>query len=149
MTTFASIKHAAPEAGKASKSNTSTRTRNSNLCSTARNFTSMQSLMWWIHIGYINIPYLGPVKTLDGINAFSLKHRDVLLTLSHSHLNQRIEVAIDDGWFLWLEPSLERLQRLRSRHTAVCMEKGKETPQKRGGDEQPWFTESATKREFI
>lgn len=60
----------------------------------------MQSLICWIHIGCINIPYLGPVKTVDGINVFSLKPRDVLLTLSHSHLNQSIDPAIDDGWFL-------------------------------------------------
>lgn len=149
MTVFASIKQVASGAEKAKQSNTSTRTCNSDLCSTARNFTSVESLMWWIHIGYINIPYLGPVKTVERINVFSLKLRDVLLTLSHSHLNQKIDPAIDDGWFLWLEPSLERLQRLLCCQTIVLVEKGTETKKKRGGDERPWFSEGATKREFI
>lgn len=94
MALFASIKRVGAGAEKARQSNTSTRTCNSNLCSTARNFTAVKSLIWWIHLGDINIPYLGPVKTVDRINVFSLKLRDVLLTLSHSHLNQRIDLAI-------------------------------------------------------
>lgn len=108
----------------------------------ARNFTSLKSLVWWIHIGSINIPYLGPVKTVGRINVFTLKLRDVLLTLSHSHLNQRIDLAIDDGRFLWLEPSLERLQRLLCCQV-VLVEKGTKPPQK--CDKRPWFSEGATK----
>lgn len=66
--------------------------------STAKNFTWVKSLIWWIHIGYINIPYLGPVKTVDRINVFTLKLRDVLLTLSHRHLNQWIDPT---GFYDW------------------------------------------------
>lgn len=54
----------------------------------------------------------------------------LLLTLSHSHLNQRIDLAIDDGQLLWLEPLLERLQRLLCCQMIVLVEKGKEAKKK-------------------
>lgn len=59
--------------------------------------TSIESPVQWIYTQYINTFYLKPVKTLYGINVFSLEARDVLLTLSHNHLNQRERIDFESS----------------------------------------------------